>query len=186
MVFHVAKIHVGYAVQQLGKAFVSLCHGRAELVAVYVKIVEQACKAAFRHRSLCGCFDMVEHTLQGLIQIFVIVSSAVDVAEQFGRRNEKAFFLNQAFTSFFCIGIGHLCVIKIGITGILFTGVDVVGQIFGDISVKHRAEDVILEIPSVHSATKLVCNRPYCTVQLITFLFFLCINHGVSAPFHRV
>ena len=186
MVFHIAKVHIGYAVQELGKAFVPLCNGRTQLVAVYIKIIEQSGKAAFGRGTLCRSFDVVEHTLQGLIQIFIIVSSAIDIAEQFRWRNEKAFFFNQSLASFFCIVIGHLCIIKINITGILFSGIDIIRQIFGDISIKHCTEDIVFKIPTVHGTTQFICNSPYCTMQLVTLLFFLCINHGFLAPFYQV
>ena len=110
-------------------------------------------------------------------------SAEVTITDMIGR---EVTIVPGSYKRVVCIGAGALRMYSYIGDAQLLAGVDVVGQIFGDISVKHRAEDVILEIPSVHSATKLVCNRPYRTVQLITFLFFLCINHGVSAPFHRV
>ena len=48
---------------------------------------------------------MVKHTLQGFIQIFVVVGSEIDIAEQLRRQNEKAFFFNQSLTGFLGFGI---------------------------------------------------------------------------------
>ena len=90
VILYIAEVHVGYAVQEFCKAFVSLCNGRAEFVAVHVKIIEQPGEAAFGGRTLCGCFDMVKHTLQGFIQIFVVVGSEIDIAKQLGRKNKEA------------------------------------------------------------------------------------------------
>ena len=186
MILYIAEVHVGYAVQEFCKAFVSLCNGRAEFVAVHVKIIEQPGEAAFGGRTLCGCFDMVKHTLQGFIQIFVVVGSEIDIAEQLRRQNEKAFFFNQSLTGFLGFGIRHFCIVKSVVPGFMFAGIDIACQIFGNISVEHRAKDIVLEIPTVHSTTKFISDCPYRTVQLVTLLLFLCINHCFRSPFHQV
>ena len=127
---------------------------------------------------------MVEYTLQGFIQVFIVVGSEIDIAKQLGRKNKKALFFYQAIASFFCIGIGHFGIIKIGISGFPFARIDVVGQILGDIAIKHSSENVVLKIPAVNGTTKIVGDSPYRTMQFVTFLLFLCIYHGHPSTFH--
>ena len=129
---------------------------------------------------------MVEYTLQGFIQIFVVVGSEIDIAKQLGRKNKEALFFYQAVTSFFCISIGHSGIIKIGIASFLFARIDVVGQVLGDIAIKHGSENIVLKIPAVNGTTKFISDCPYRTVQLVTLLLFLCINHCFRSPFHQV
>ena len=186
MILYIAEVHVGYAVQEFCKAFVSLCNGRAEFVAVHVKIIEQPGEAAFGGRTLCGCFDMVKHTLQGFIQIFVVVGSEIDIAKQLGRKNKEALFFYQAVTSFLSFGIRHFCIVKSVVSGFLFTGIDIACQVFGNVSIKHRAKNIVLKIPAVNGTTKFISDCPYRTVQLVTLLLFLCINHCFRSPFHQV
>ena len=64
MIFDIAEIHICYAVQKFCKAFVSLCNGRTELIAVYIEIIEQSGEATFGGRSLCRAFNVVEYALQ--------------------------------------------------------------------------------------------------------------------------
>ena len=47
VILHITKVHISYTMQKFCKAFISLCNGRTELVAVYIKIIEQSGKAAF-------------------------------------------------------------------------------------------------------------------------------------------
>ena len=129
---------------------------------------------------------MVEYTLQGFVQVFIVVGFEIDIAKQLGRKNKEALFFYQAVTSFFCIGIGHFGIIKIGISGFLFTGIDVVGQVLGDIAIKHGSENIVLKIPAVNGTTKFISDCPYRTMQFVTLLFFLCINHGFPSPFRSV
>ncbi len=58
MILDRAKIHGRDAVEQLHQAFIPLCYGTAELVAVDVKVIKQTCKAALRNTALGGFLDM--------------------------------------------------------------------------------------------------------------------------------
>ena len=52
-----------------------------------------------------------------------------------------------------CIGgifVGHFCIIKISISSIPLALIDVISQVFGNISIKHRPEYIAFEIPSIH------------------------------------
>ena len=186
MVLHITKVHIGDTMQKLGQAFISLGNSGTQFVAVYIKIIEQSGKAAFRRRTLGRAFNMVEYPLQCFVQIFVMICSFVHITKQLRRENEKAFFFNQSLTGFLCFLICHFRIIKIRASGILFSGIDVIGQIFGDISVKHRAQDIVFEIPAVHGAAQFICNGPYCSVKLVPFLLFFGINHCFRSPFHLV
>ena len=48
MILHITKVHISHTMQKFCKAFISLCNGRTELIAVYIKIIEQSGEAAFR------------------------------------------------------------------------------------------------------------------------------------------
>ena len=185
MVFYISKVHIGYTMKQLCKAFISLCNCRTELIAVHIEIIKQSCKATFRGRTFCRCFDMVEYAFQGFIQIFIIVCFTVNITKQLRWRNEKAFFLNQSLTSFLCINIGHFCIVKIRISSFLFSGIDIICQVFRNVAIKHGTKDIVFEVPTVHGSTKFISDCPYRTVQFVTLLFFFCVNHCFFSPFRR-
>ena len=92
--------------------------------------------------------------------------------------NSSEAILTLAGLGFLGFGIRHFCIVKSVVPGFMFAGIDIACQIFGNISVEHRAKDIVLEIPTVHSTTKFISDCPYRTVQLVPFLLFLCINHG--------
>ena len=186
MVFYIAQIHACHTMQKFGKALVPFCHRRTEFIAVYIKIIEQPSKATFRRRTLCRRFNMIEYTLQGFIQVFIVVCCRIHIGKQLRWQNEKSFFLHQTFTGFLCIDIAHLCIIKIRISSFLFTGIDIVCKIFRDVTVEHCAKHIVFEVPSVNSSSQFISDCPDRTMQLVTLLFFLCINHYFRSPFHQI
>ena len=100
--------------------------------------------------------------------------------------NSSEAILTLAGLGFLGFGIRHFCIVKSVVPGFMFAGIDIACQIFGNISVEHRAKDIVLEIPTVHSTTKFISDCPYRTVQLVPLLLFLCINHCFRSPFHQV
>ena len=66
----------------------------------------------------------------------------------------------------------------------MLAGIDIGGQVFGDITIEHGAEDIILEIPAIHRAAKLIRDGPDCAMYLIPFLVSLQISsHGLFLRF---
>ena len=160
MVFYVTQIHACHTMQKFGKPFISFCHRSAKFIAVYIKVIKQPCKAAFGRGPLCRRFDIVEHTLQSFVQIFIIVRCRIHIEKQFRRQNKKAFFFHQTFAGFFCICIAHFRIVKFCISCILFTSIDIVCEIFGDITIKHSTQHIVLEIPAIHSPSQFIGDCP--------------------------
>ena len=74
MILYGAKVHVVYAIQQLGQALIPLGDGAAQLVAVDVEVIKEAVEVPFRGAALGGLHDMSEDLLQFLIQANFIAS----------------------------------------------------------------------------------------------------------------
>ena len=54
---------------------------------------------------------------------------------------------------FFCFIIRHFSKIKLGFSGFLFSIIDIATEIFGYVSIKHGAKNIIFKIPSIHSTS---------------------------------
>ena len=129
---------------------------------------------------------MTEYLFQSLIKIFIQTCSRPYIAEQFTWKDKETFFLNQAFTCFFCLFISHLRIIKIYISCLNLTTIYICSNILRNISVKHGAENIVLEIPPIYCSTKFISNRPNCTMQFFSFLLFFSINHFDCPPFSLI
>ena len=176
----VFQFHIGDAVQNLNKALVSLGNGSTEFIAVYIKVRKQTSKIVFAFATLGTIFNIGKDLFQCFVQVLVGCCFCSNVAEQFARKDEETFFLNQTCSCFLGIGIRHLYIIKIGIACFNFTSIDVGGNILGNIAVEHSTKNIVLEVPSVNSTTKVVGNRPYSAVKFCSFLLFSIINHCSS------
>ena len=54
-------------------------------------------------------------------------------------------------------------------------------KVFRNISIKHRSKNIVFKILSIYCPTKLVCNRPYSSIQFFSLLFLFIINcHNFS------
>ena len=71
--------------QKFCKAFIFFCNGRAELVAVYIKIIERVQRSCSEEEPFAEAFDMVEYTLQGFVQVFIVVGFLVHITEKLRR-----------------------------------------------------------------------------------------------------
>ena len=178
MILHITKVHIRHADEQLAEFFVPLCHRRAQLVAVDIKVVKQPRKLPLGFGTFRGFLDMAKNGLQRFVEVFIRLTAGKDIAEQFARQDEKALFLHQALPRRFRLRIGHFGIVKAVIARLDLAFAYVICKVFGYVTIEHRTEDVIFEVPSVHGTAQLVSNRPYRAVKLVPFLFFLCINHG--------
>ena len=120
---------------------------------------------------------MGEHGFQGLVETFVLVGPSVDIAKEFRRQNEEPFFFDEAFATFLGFAVGQFGVVKVRVAGFPFSGIDIIRQIFGDISIKHGAEDVIFKIPAIHGPAKFIGDSPNGTVQFLSFLLFFIVKN---------
>lgn len=68
--------HLRYAVQQLHQHFVALGDGLADGLAVHIEIVKQTCKIILSVSAGGAALNVVEHTLQRLVQVVVLVRPA--------------------------------------------------------------------------------------------------------------
>ena len=178
MILHITKVHICHADEQLAKLFVPLCHRRAQLVAVDVEVVKQSRELPLGFGAFRGFLDMAENGLQRFVEVFIRLTTGKDIAKQLARQDEKALFLHQALTRRFRLRVGHSGVVKAVIARLDLAFAYVICKVFGYVTIEHRAEDVIFEVPSVYGAAQLIRNRPYRAVKLVALLFFLCINHG--------
>ena len=172
------KTSIRHADEQLAELFVPLCHRCAQLVAVDVEIVKQPRKLPLGLGAFRGFLDMAENGFQRFVEVLVRLTTGKNVAEQLARQDEKALFLHQALPRRFRLRVGHFGVVKAVIPRLDLAFAYVICKIFGYVTIEHRTEDVIFEVPSVHGTAQLVRNRPYRAVKLVALLFFLCINHG--------
>ena len=62
-----AQLHVTNAVEQLTELFVALGDSSPQLIAVYIKVIEQAGEAGFGNSSFCGFFNVVKHLFQRFV-----------------------------------------------------------------------------------------------------------------------
>ena len=178
VILHVAKVHICHADEQFAELFIPLCHRCAQFVAIDVEVVKQSRKLPLGFGAFRGFLDMAENGLQRFVEVFVRLTTGKNIAKQLARQDEKALFLHQALTRRFRLRVGHFGVVKTVIARLDLAFAYVICKVFGYVTIEHRTEDVIFEVPSVHSAAQFIRNRPYRAVKLVALLFFLCINHG--------
>ena len=82
MLFHIAKVHICHAVQQLHELFIAFGNGRAQLVAVHIVIIKQPCKLSLRGAALCGFLNVSEDCFQRFVEVFIAGRFCSYIAEQ--------------------------------------------------------------------------------------------------------
>ena len=142
--------HLRYAVQQLYQHLVALGNSFANCLAVHIEIVKQTCKIILSVSAGGAALNVVEHTLQRLVQVVVLVRTGKNIAEQLRGQDEKALFLHQPFSGRLRIGVSHFCVIKVLVPGGVFTLVDIGSEVLRNIAVEHRAQHIRFKIPFRH------------------------------------
>ncbi len=106
--------------------------------------------------------------------------------EEFTGQDEETLGFDQGFTSVFGFVVRVFGVVKIALPCRVLDGVDVVGQIFGDIAVKKHAQDVLLEIPTVHRTAQVVGDVPNGSVKFGTLLVIVFgFGHGFVVSLER-
>ena len=120
-----AQVQIANGVEHLHQLGVAIHHGVSELAAVQVQIVEQAAQAGFRTRADGRALDVLEHSLQRLVQVLVSVGTSAHVGEQIGRENEIALFFHHRLTHLLGGGIVQLGVVEIHIVCLVLVLVQV-------------------------------------------------------------
>ena len=171
--------HLRYAVQQLYQHLVALGNSFANCLAVHIEIVKQTCKIILSVSAVGAALNVVEHTLQRLVQVVVLVRPGEEIAEQFGGQDEKALFLHQPFSGRLRIGVRHFGVVKVLVPGGVLALVDIGGEVLRNIAVEHRAQHIRFEVPLCHMTcvNKVSGDFIYAAEQLVPFLIFLYLCH---------
>ena len=177
MLFHIAKVHICYAIQQFHELLIALGNSRTQLIAVDIVIIKQPCELPLRGAALCGFLNVPEDCFQRFIEVFIAGRFCPYIAEQLTGQDEEPFFLYQPFPCLLCLCISHFFIAEIRVACINFALIDIAGDVLRNITVEHRTENVALEIPSVHCAAQIIRNRPDCTVQFFAFLLFFGVYH---------
>ena len=86
--------HLRHAVEQFYQHLVALGEGLTDGRAVHIEIVKQTCKIILSVSAGGTALNVVEYTLQRLVQVVVLVRPGEDIAEQLRGQNEKALFLH--------------------------------------------------------------------------------------------
>ena len=183
MGLHVSEVHVRDAVEEFREFFVSSCDGGSEFVAVDVKIVEESGKIALGCAAFGGVFNVVKDFFECFVEVVVVVGACANVLEEFGRKNEESFLLDEALACRFRIFVGHLGVAKVLVPGGDFAFVDVVRDILGYVAIEHRAENIVLEVPAVYRAAQFIRDRPDGAMEFVALLCFFVIRCHGSPPF---
>ena len=182
VVLVVAQLHVAYPVEELDQLFVPLGHGGPQLVAVDVDVIKEALEVILALAALGGVFNGLEDGGQGLVEVLVLGCSGTDIGKQLAGEDEEALGGDQVLPGLLGILIGEEGIVKPLVACFLFSLVDVIGKVFGDVSVKQHTQDVLLKVPAVYAAPQVVGNGPNGAVEFLAFLFLFMIRHG-SAPF---
>ena len=144
--------HLCHTVQQLYQDFIPLGNRLADGLAVHIEIVKQTCKIILSISAGGAALNVVEHTLQRLVQVVILIGTGENIAEQLRGQNEKALFLHQSLTGSLRLGVRHFGVVEIGISGSVLALIDIGREVLGNIAVEHRAEHIRFEIPLRHMA----------------------------------
>ena len=86
VILHVTKVHICHADEKFAELFVSLCHRRAQLVAIDVEVVKQSHKLPLGLGAFRGFLNMAENSLQRFVEIFVRLTTGKNIAKQLARQ----------------------------------------------------------------------------------------------------
>lgn len=182
VVLVVAQLHVPYTVEELDQLFIPLGYGSPQFVAVDVDVIKEALEVILALAALGGVFNGLEDGGQGFVEVLVLGCSGTDIGKQLAGEDEEALGGDQVLPGLLGILIGEEGIVKPLVACFLFSLVDVIGKVFGDVSVKQHTQDVLLKVPAVYAAPQVVGNGPNGAVEFLAFLFLFMIRHG-SAPF---
>ncbi|MBT9137253.1 MAG: hypothetical protein DDT34_02341 [Firmicutes bacterium] len=108
-----------------------------------------------------GPFNAPEHLRQRFIEVLVGRCLLFDVLKKLARQDKEAPGLDQIRAGLFGNTISQLSIVKDGVAGIVLAAVNIICQVFRYVAVKQHPEDILLKIPAVHAATKVVGDIPY-------------------------
>ncbi len=136
IVFIDAKFHLAHAVHQGDQAFVAFYHGRTELVAVDVHVVEETLEVLFAFRALRGSLDIAENAREGHVEIRVVRGLFANVLKELAGEDKEALGFHQAFAGVFGDLVGEGRVFEVRFAGFALVGVDELREVLGDVAVE--------------------------------------------------
>ena len=180
VVLIVSEAHRADAAEEFRQLGVALLDGRAELAAVHVEFVKESREVVLTGRARRRALDVPKDLLKCLVEALVGLRPCEDVLKELARRDEEAEDLDDVVLLRHRLIIGEGGIVKLCIPRLTLLRVEVVGQFLRDITVEERAEDVLFEVPAVHTAAQVVRDLPDGAVQLCPLYFFLVV-HGLSS-----
>lgn len=157
----IAKVKAGHAFEHGGKASVLVFDGVAQPVAGGVKVSKQAFDVVFRGVSTGRAFDGAEDGGQIRVQILVVVGALGYIDEELAGIDKIALGLDGIIFDFRSDDL----VAQLSIVDALIIGLDVGRKVLADEAIEERAEDILLKIPAIDSATYIVCDLPDLALQ---------------------
>ena len=108
-----AEREVADGVEQLDELLVALGHGRAELAAVDVEVVEETLDVVLGVRADGRAFDVLEDAAQRLVEVLVVAGLLADVGEQVLREDVEALLLDRLVAAELRVGVCQVAVVEV-------------------------------------------------------------------------
>ena len=169
-----AKVHGANLLHNLRKQFVALAHRGAQLRRVHVDVREQSLHVRLAVGADGRALNVLEDTAKCLVEVVVILGTCHHILEQFGRVYEETLLVD-GLPAYIIVDvvIRHVAgIVKAAVAGFSLLTVEVCGKVFGNKTVEEESKHIVLEVPTVNAAAKVIGNLPDGAVQLSTFLFF--------------
>ena len=155
-----AEVEVADADDDLCEALAALLEVAAELVARHVHVVEQPLEVLLGRLADARRLDGLEDARDADVQLRVACGVLRHVAEQLRGQDEVALVLGDAGTCRLGVLIGHGGVGEVRVSRLMLALVDELAEVLRDEPVEEEAQDIRLEVPSVHGAADAVRDAP--------------------------
>ena len=104
------------------------------------------------------------------------------VLEKLAREDEEALRPDEVAACAFRVGVAQRGVTEVRIARRALVTIDVGRKVFGDVAVEQHAQDILLEVPSVHAPAQVVGDAPDRPVKLRPLLL---LDIQIHHPFLR-
>ena len=176
-----AEVEVADADDDLCEALAALLEVAAELVARHVHVVEQPLEVLLGRLADARRLDGLEDARDADVQLRVACGVLRHVAEQLRGQDEVALVLGDAGAGRLGVPVAHRGIAEVGIARLMLALVDELAEVLRDEPVEEEAQDIRLEVPSVHGPADAVRDAPDRLVQLC----LLVLARHVFTPYSR-